>query len=148
MTAEVLRAQGEMSDQVEAIYSREAQSSTCEIVQQAEKNTQEDRVHDQEEEKEYGLAVWDGSLSNISSEGATSGNLHATTSEPGTDDMLERTSEKAISLSKLAVRQDFANVIMGDENEISQKAPAFAKGAAHQSIVHVEMGSKNKAHQG
>ena len=62
--------------------------------------------------------------------------------------MLERTSEKAISLSKLAVRQDFANVVMGDENDIFQKAPAFAKGAAHQSIIYVKMGSKNEVHQG
>jgi hypothetical protein len=74
--------------------------------------------------------------------------LHATTSEPGMDDMLKRASEKAIFLSKSAVRQDFADVIMGDENDISQKAPAVTEGTAHQSIVHVKMGSKNKVHQG
>jgi len=145
-----------MSEQLETALSQDVQRLTYEVAEQAKKNAQVDHMQDQEdleedqkeEQKEQGLAVRDGSRSNIPSEGATSGDLYATASEPGTDDMLERTSEKAISLSKLAVRQDFANVVMGDENDISQNAPAFAEGAAHQSIVHVKMGSKNKVHQG
>ena len=145
-----------MSEQLETALSQDVQRLTYEVAEQAKKKAQVDHMQDQkyhkedqkEEQKEQGLAVRDGSRSNIPSEGATSGDLYATTSEPGTDDMLERTSEKAISLSKLAVRQDFANVVMGDENDIFQKAPAFAKGAAHQSIIYVKMGSKNKVHQG
>jgi hypothetical protein len=145
-----------MSEHLETVLSQDVQRLTYEVAEQAKKKAQVDHIQDQkdheedqkEEQKEQGLAVRDGSRSNIPSEGATSGDLYATTSEPDTDDMLERTSKKAISLSKLAVRQDFANVVMGDENDIAQKAPVFAKGAAHQSIVHVEMGSKNKVHQG